>query len=71
MNLVIDVPERLKATIDTLSSADGVSASEWALDALERQVFLRRFESVRTTVLAELDARGESYTDEDVFRMVS
>ena len=57
---MMDVPESLKATIDTLSSEEGISASERVVDALERPGFLRRFESVRATVLAELDARGES-----------
>jgi len=71
MDITVPVPEALKETIDSLSSKDGVSASEWVLDALERQVFLRQFELVRDSVLAELDERGERYTDEDVFRMVS
>jgi exosome complex RNA-binding protein Csl4 len=70
-NISVAVPETLKAKIEAFSSEDGVSASEWIVDALERQVFLRRVRAVRKAVRAELDARGESYTDEDIFRMVS
>ncbi len=71
MNLRIDIPETLKPNVDTLSSKEGASASQWALDALECQVFLERFEAARRAIRAELAARGETCTDEDVFRMVS
>lgn len=69
--MTVTVPEALKARIEALSSEEGVSDAEWVLDALERQVVVRRFDSLRGKVLAELDARGERYSDEDVFRLVS
>lgn len=70
-NMTIEIPDELKAQIDALSSADGVSAKDWVKRAIEAHVFIRRFRSVREEMLRELDDRGVQLTDEDVFKMVS
>jgi hypothetical protein len=70
-NITIAIPATLKADIEALSPEDGVSKPDWIVDALKRHVFLRRFDAIRKEVAADLEARGESYTDEDIFRMIS
>jgi predicted transcriptional regulator len=70
-SLTIDLTDDLKAQIDALSSADGVSAADWVRRAIEAHVFIRRFRSVREEMLRSLDERGIQLTDEDVFKMVS
>ena len=69
--MTIDLSDDLKAQIDALSSADGVSAVDWVRRAIEAHVFLRRFRSVRAEMLRNFDDRGIQLTDEDVFKMVS
>ena len=70
-SMVIELPDDLKAQIDALSLADGVSPTDWVQQALKAHVFIRRFRAARADILGELDERGERYTDEDVFKMVS
>lgn len=70
-SLTIDLTDDLKAQIDAISSAEGVSATDWARRAIEARVFIRRFRSVREEMLRHLDERGIQLTDEDVFKMVS
>ena len=70
-SMTIDLTDDLKAQIDALSSADGVSAADWVRHAIESHVFIRRFRSVREEMLKSLDDRGIQLTDEDVFKMVS
>jgi predicted transcriptional regulator len=70
-SMTIDLTDDLKAQIDALSSADGVSAADWVRRAIESHVFIRRFRTVREEMLKSLDDRGIQLTDEDVFRMVS
>ena len=69
--ITIYVSDDLEAQIDELSSADGVSPKDWIQRALKAHVFIRRFRAAREDILRELDERGERYTDEDVFKMVS
>ena len=70
-SLTIDLTDDLKAQIDALSSADGVSAADWVRRAIESHVFIRRVRQVRKEMLRCLDERGIHLTDEDVFKMVS
>jgi metal-responsive CopG/Arc/MetJ family transcriptional regulator len=70
-SIEIVLPERVAAEVDALAAEDGMSSEEWIQDAIRARVFLRRFEQAREMILAELDARGEHYSDEDVFRLVS
>jgi len=69
--MTIDLTDDLKAQIDTLSSADGVSAADWVRRAIDAHVFIRRFRTVREEMLRNLDDRGIQLTDEDVFKLVS
>ena len=70
-SMIIELPDELKAQIDALSLADGISPKDWVQQALKAHVFIRRFRAARADVLRELDERGEQYSDEDVFKMVS
>ena len=70
-SMIIDLTDDLKAQIDALSSADGISASDWVRRVIEAHVFIRRFRSVRAEMLRNLDDRSLQLTDEDVFKMVS
>ena len=70
-SMTIDLTDELKAQIEALSSADGVSVKDWVKRAIEAHVFIRRFREVREEMLRNLDERGIRFTDEDVSKMVS
>jgi metal-responsive CopG/Arc/MetJ family transcriptional regulator len=62
----ISLPSELRAEIDGLARAEGVSRSELIRTALREYVFIRRFRTLRQELLPYAAARG-IHTDEDVF----
>ena len=68
--ITISVPERLRTELDQLSQAEGVSRSDIVRQSIRDYLFVRRFRSLRKSMVAKASARGV-FTDEDVFRAVS
>ena len=66
----ISLPERMKAALDQLSEAGGVTRSDVVRDALHEYIFARRLRRLRSRLMPFAEAQGV-YTDEDVFRKVS
>jgi metal-responsive CopG/Arc/MetJ family transcriptional regulator len=63
----ISLPSELRAEIDCLADAEGVSRSELIRAALRGYVFVRRFRTLRQELIPYADAQG-IYTDEDIFK---
>lgn len=68
--ITISVPEKLKAEIDKISKADGVSRSDIVRESLRDYLFIRRFRELRKSMAPKAARRGV-HTDSDVFDRVS
>ena len=66
--LTIDLPVDAKASLGTAAREEGVSESAFAAKAVQDYLFLRRFRSLSERLTA---ASERSYTDEEVFELVS
>lgn len=66
--LTIDLPEDVRKTLGKAASEQGISESAFAARALQDYLFLKRFRTLRERMIAESD---KSYTDEDIFDLVS
>jgi metal-responsive CopG/Arc/MetJ family transcriptional regulator len=68
--ITISVPEQMRSELDTVSEADGVSRSDIVRESLRDYLFVRRFRTMRNSMVAKASRRG-IYTDEDVFDRMS
>ena len=68
--ITISVPEQMRSELDELSQKDGVSRSDIVRESLRDYLFVRRFRSVRKSMLRKASENG-IYTDQDVFDIVS
>ena len=66
--LTIDLPVDAKASLGIAAREEGVSESAFAAKAVQDYLFLRRFRSLSERLAAASD---RSYTDEEVFELVS
>ena len=69
-SISISLPEDLKAELDKVTEAEGISRSDLVREAVREYLFTRRFRTLRQELLAYGGAQG-IITDEDVFREVS
>lgn len=60
----------MRSELDRLSRSDGVSRSDIVRESLRDYVFVRRFRSMRKSMIGKASAKGV-YTDQDVFDQVS
>ena len=68
--ITISVPDQMKSELEKLSRADGVSRSDIVRESLRDYLFVRRFRSMRKSMVSKAAADG-IYTDQDVFDRVS
>jgi metal-responsive CopG/Arc/MetJ family transcriptional regulator len=68
--ITISVPDKMKSELEKLSRADGVSRSDIVRESLRDYLFVRRFRSMRKSMVSKATADG-IYTDQDVFDRVS
>jgi predicted transcriptional regulator len=66
--LNISLTPELRAAIDRLTEAEGLSTEGLVQRALQEFVFVHQFRSLREQLLQKAQA---DYTDEDIFGMVS
>ncbi len=60
----------MKLELERLSKMDGVSRSDIVRESLRDYLFVRRFRSIRNSMLSKA-SKNEIYTDQDVFDLVS
>jgi len=68
--ITISVPEQMRSELDAVSQTDGVSRSDIVRESLRDYLFVRRFRSMRNSMVTKASRRG-IYTDQDVFDRVS
>lgn len=68
--LTIRLDPKLDRELGRIAKRTGRTKSEFARDALRRQLAVVRFREVRAKILPYAEARG-LFTDEDVFREIS
>jgi len=68
--ITISVPAQMRAELDKLSQSDGVSRSDIVRESLRDYLFVRRFRTMRNSMVSKASRRG-IYTDQDVFDRVS
>ncbi len=68
--ITISVPEQMRTELDKLSQSDGVSRSDIVRESLRDYLFVRRFRTMRNSMVSKASRRG-IYTDQDVFDCVS
>ena len=68
--ITISVPDQLKEELDKLSNQDGVSRSDIVRESLRDYLFVRRFHSLRKSMVRKASENGV-YTDQDVFDQIS
>ena len=66
--LTLELPSEVKIRLGEAAREDGVTEPIYAARALQDYLFLRRFRTLRERMMAESD---KSYTDEEVFELVS
>ena len=66
--LNVPLTPELRAAIDRLTQAEGLSSEGLVQRALQEFVFVHQFRSLREQLLQKAQA---DYTDDDIFEMVS
>ena len=69
-SISISLPEEIKAELDRVTSAEGISRSDLVREALREYLFSRRLRAFRRELMPYAEAQG-IFTDEDVFREIS
>ena len=68
--LTISLPEKVRAQLDRVSKAEGVSRSDIVRESVRDYLFIRQFRSLRKAMVPKASRRGIR-TDQDVFDRVS
>lgn len=69
-SITISVPEQMRSELDELSQTEGVSRSDIVRESLRDYLFIRRFRTLRNSMMNKASRQG-IYTDQDVFDRVS
>jgi metal-responsive CopG/Arc/MetJ family transcriptional regulator len=67
----VTLPEGVMAQVEAVSREEGVTTDEIIRRAVESFLFLRRFRELSGRMIKDLERRGMTLTDEDVFEMMS
>lgn len=66
--LTITLTPELKATLDTLTHAEGISPESLVQSAIQDYLFIRQFRALRAQLIQKAQT---PYTDDDIFELVS
>ncbi|MBU6230740.1 MAG: hypothetical protein KGQ93_13790 [Cyanobacteria bacterium REEB459] len=66
--ITITLTPELRATLDTVTHAEGVSPESLIQSAIQDYLFIRQFRALRAQLMQKAPT---SYTDDDIFEMVS
>ena len=68
--ITISLTKEIRAELDKVSKAEGVSRSDIVRESIRDYLFIRRFRALRKSMLPKASQRG-IHTDQDVFDSVS
>ncbi len=66
--LTIPLTPELKATLEHVTNAEGISAENLVKLAIQEYLYIRQFRSLRAQMMQKAQ---HSYTDDDIFELVS
>lgn len=66
--LTIDLPEEVESALEEATREEGLSPNDLVNKALSDYLFVRKFRLLRERMVAESQ---ETYTDQDVFDLIS
>jgi hypothetical protein len=67
----LELSDEAAAEVASRASNAGVSREDWLRLTVDSVLGMDDVRRVRERILKKLEARGERYTDEDIFKMVS
>ena len=68
--ITISLTKEIRAELDKVSKAEGVSRSDIVRESIRDYLFIRRFRALRKSMLPKASQRG-IHTNQDVFDSVS
>ena len=68
--MTISIPKSVRAEIDRVSKAEGVSRSDIVRESVRDYLFIRQFRGLRKA-MTDKASRRKVHTDQDVFDRVS
>ena len=68
--ITISIPEKVRAQLDRVSKAEGVSRSDLVRESIRDYLFVRQFRALRKMMVQKASQQG-IHTDQDVFDRVS
>ena len=68
--ITISLPEKVRAQLDRVSRAEGVSRSDLVRESIRYYLFIRQLRAMRKSMVPKASRQG-IYTDQDVFDRVS
>ncbi len=69
-NITVTLPEKISWDLGRIAEDEGLSRSQIVRNALEDYIFIKKFRSLRSKMMAKAQAIGV-FTDEDVFERIS
>lgn len=68
--ITVSMPEDVRAEMDRVSQAEGISRSDIVRESVRDYLFVRQFRSLRKVMVPKAAKQG-IFTDQDVFNRVS
>lgn len=68
--ITISLPDTIRRELDRMSQDEGVSRSDLVRESIRDHLFVRKFRSLRKSMVAKASRRGV-ITDQDVFDRMS
>lgn len=68
--ITINLPEQMRSELDKIAREEGVSRSEIIRESLHENLFIRRFRTIRNSMVPKASRLG-IYADEDLFNQAS
>ena len=69
-NVTISLPEKINSDLGKIARDEGISKSQIVRNALEDYIFIKKFRSLRSKMVAKAQAQGV-FTDDNVFENIS
>ena len=69
-NITVSLPTKINSDLKRIAQDEGLSKSQIVRNALQDYIFIKKFRSLRSKMMAKAQAQGV-FTDEDVFEKIS
>ena len=69
-NITVSLPEKISSDLGKIAKDEGLSNSQIVRNALQDYIFIKKFRTQRSKMMAKAQAQGV-FTDDDVFAKIS